>query len=167
MLKQLLPQPINLVKDFDDEDKIDTKKSITPPYGQRQNWRPQSDADFSDGGAFPEIHVVQYPLGMGKPQSIKTVSNALVKQLDIHGNVQYEALARQHHSKGRHVHAKITDLIPQEISTENDPALARPGKDEEDETAERTRLALMGFAGEKHGSAKPIKEIQKRTEAQC
>ena len=33
----------------------------------RHNFIPVEIADFGDGGAFPEIHVVQYPLNMGKP----------------------------------------------------------------------------------------------------
>ena len=38
-------------------------KISAPPYGQRRGWIPRHEADFGDGGAFPEIHVAQYPLG--------------------------------------------------------------------------------------------------------
>lgn len=38
-------------------------KIAAPPYGQRKDWIPRTEADFGDGGAFPEIHVAQYPLG--------------------------------------------------------------------------------------------------------
>ena len=114
---------------------------------------PKSDADYADGGAYPEIHIVQYPMGLGKPSNTKSSSNALIKTLDIDGNIAYsDTVARQGHFGKRIVHSKITDLIPKEITTENDPSLARPGKDEEEETAKRTQLALMGFAGEKYGS---------------
>jgi len=37
-----------------------------PPYGSRQMWVPRTSEDFGDGGAFPEIHVAQYPLDMGR-----------------------------------------------------------------------------------------------------
>merc|ERR1739840_58264 len=37
-----------------------------PPYGHRKGWIPRSADDYGDGGAFPECHVVQYPLAMGK-----------------------------------------------------------------------------------------------------
>lgn len=37
------------------------------PYGQRQNFVPRAQEDFGDGGAFPEIHVAQFPLDMGRP----------------------------------------------------------------------------------------------------
>jgi hypothetical protein len=33
-----------------------------PPYGKRKGWIPRTVEDFGDGGAFPEIHVAQYPL---------------------------------------------------------------------------------------------------------
>ena len=33
-----------------------------PPYGQRKGWVPRSQADFGDGGAYPEIMMAQYPI---------------------------------------------------------------------------------------------------------
>ena len=33
----------------------------------RKDYIPIGPDAFGDGGAFPEIHVVQYPLNMGKP----------------------------------------------------------------------------------------------------
>ena len=43
-------------------------RSTTPGYGRRggaRSWRPTAQLDFRDGGAFPEIDVVQLPLGLG------------------------------------------------------------------------------------------------------
>lgn len=34
-----------------------------PPYGQRKGYLPRTAEDFGDGGAFPEIHIAQFPLG--------------------------------------------------------------------------------------------------------
>lgn len=41
-------------------------KAVTsaPPYGQRRGFIPRTETDYGDGGAFPEIAVAQYPLGM-------------------------------------------------------------------------------------------------------
>lgn len=33
-----------------------------PPYGHRKGFLPRKAEDFGDGGAFPEIHIAQYPL---------------------------------------------------------------------------------------------------------
>ena len=57
--------------------------------------------DFGDGGAFPEIHLAQYPLNIGKPadSDSKTKSNALAVQLDATGKVKYDLIARQGHGK--------------------------------------------------------------------
>ena len=54
-----------------------------PPYGLRANgtWIPRTAADFGDGGAFPEIHAAQYPLGMGEKNEKKEKSNALALQV--------------------------------------------------------------------------------------
>lgn len=42
-----------------------TKGNI-PPQGSRDDWKPSSDEDYGDGGAFPEIHMDQFPLGIGR-----------------------------------------------------------------------------------------------------
>lgn len=74
-LASALPKPINITFDPDsNEEKIlhgapsigalVSAKVAAPPYGQRKCWIPRVEADFGDGGAFPEITVVQYPLGM-------------------------------------------------------------------------------------------------------
>ncbi len=84
-----------------------------PPYGQRKGWIPRAVEDFGDGGAFPEIHVAQYPLNLGKKESEPTnKSNALAVQLDASGKVKYDLIARQGHSKDKIVHSKYTDLLP-------------------------------------------------------
>ena len=61
-----------------------------PPYGARSGFVPRTIHDFGDGGSFPEIHVAQFPLGMGKPKTKK--SNALAVHLDADGKVKYDAL---------------------------------------------------------------------------
>lgn len=72
MLFRLLPRPVHTTVESDDEEDVQMQpstalvsKSRVPPYGQRKGWRPGPE-DFGDGGAFPECHVAQYPLGMGK-----------------------------------------------------------------------------------------------------
>lgn len=54
--------------------------------------------DFGDGGSFPEIHVAQFPLGMGKSGERKGASNTLALTLDAQGKVQYDAIVKHGHS---------------------------------------------------------------------
>lgn len=54
-----------------------TPKKSVPPYGQRQSFVPRAQADFGDGGAFPEIHVAQFPLEMGRPASSKKSASSV------------------------------------------------------------------------------------------
>ena len=79
-----------------------------PPYGKRRGWIPRVADDFGDGGAFPEIQVAQYPMGMGKPGSGGSAgggsnfgSKALAVQLDGEGKVKYDLIARQGHGKDK------------------------------------------------------------------
>ena len=130
-LRQILPEPTQ--QSFDEDVSLTQKERTSalvatrkepPPYGARAGYVPRTVADFGDGGAFPEIHVAQFPLGMGKPKSKK--SNALAVHLDQDGNVKYDALVKQGHGDSRVVHSKFSDLVPKEILDEGDSSLQRP-----------------------------------------
>lgn len=45
-----------------------------PAYLHRQGFVPRSQDDFGDGGAFPEVHIAQYPLHMGEPGKVHRIS---------------------------------------------------------------------------------------------
>ena len=47
---------------------VEKKVYNIPPYGQRANYIPRRREDYGDGGAFPEIHIAQYPLDMGRSE---------------------------------------------------------------------------------------------------
>ena len=49
--------------------------------------------DFGDGGAFPEIHVVQYPLHMGRPGHKSSAVVAVA--VDEAGGVRFDAIVKQ------------------------------------------------------------------------
>lgn len=149
-----------------------------PPYGHRRGWIPRSTDDFGDGGAFPECHVVQYPLGMGK----KTAgdkgggpgggggggggSNALAIQLDETGKIKYDVLARQGHAKDKVVFSKLTDLLPSAITSEDDPELQRPSQEAIEDITEKTRQALEKLTQGKISSAMPVRCAEKLGAAQ-
>lgn len=127
-----------------DETQIVLKRSGPPPYGQRTGWRPRSQEDFGDGGAFPEIPVAQYPLDMGKKGA--STSNALAVQVNAEGKVQYDAIARQGHSEGRIIHTSFKDLIPlRQRADAGEIDLARPDKDSVAATTEKTKNALAAL----------------------
>uniref|UniRef100_A0A0X3NP73 SNW domain-containing protein 1 n=1 Tax=Schistocephalus solidus TaxID=70667 RepID=A0A0X3NP73_SCHSO len=132
-------------------------KTTVPPYGHRKHWFPRTDEDFGDGGAFPEIHMPQYPLGMGRQ---KTSSNALVMKTDKDGNVRYDELIRQGHARDRIIHSKFTDLLPKPID-ETDAELQKPSKDVIEETTEKTRLALEALIEQKVAAALPVRRAER------
>jgi SNW domain-containing protein 1 len=131
------------------------QRSGPPPYGQRSGWRPRSAEDFSDGGAFPEIPVAQYPLDMGRKGTAST-SNALAIQVDAEGKVKYDAIARQGHSENRIVHSSFKDLIPlRQRADAGDLSLERPSEEEVAAATEKTKLALEKLVNGAVAAQKP------------
>lgn len=139
-------------------------KVSIPPYGSRQNWVPRRAEDFGDSGAFPEIHVVQYPLDMGKTKA-KT-SNAIAVQLDSQGDVKFDLIARQgNKSNNKIIYSKYTDLLPKQVN-EEDPDLMRPDAETIKEHTEKTRKALEELVAAKVSAAMPVKAAEKQAPAQ-
>ncbi|KAK7730422.1 mRNA splicing protein [Cytospora paraplurivora] len=127
-----------------------------PPYGQRAGWRPRNPEDFGDGGAFPEIHIAQYPLDMGRKGGSSTKSNALALTVDGDGKVKYDAIARQGHADNRIVHTSFKDLIPlRQRADAGEINLERPSEEEVAATTERTKAALEKLVSGAVASQKP------------
>ncbi|TVY90026.1 Pre-mRNA-processing protein [Lachnellula willkommii] len=130
------------------------QKSGPPPYGNRAGWRPRSQEDYGDGGAFPEIPVAQYPLEMGRKS--QSSSNALAVQVDAEGKVKYDAIARQGHNDKRIVHASFKDLIPlRQRADAGDINLDRPSEEEVAASTERTKDALAKLVSGAVAAQKP------------
>ncbi|CAH0556648.1 unnamed protein product [Brassicogethes aeneus] len=174
-LSSILPAPVQPVWDRDDDRRqkaalskstaVVSAQSIAPPYGQRRGWVPRVVTDYGDGGAFPEIHVAQYPLEMGRKNKEST-SNALAVQLGADGKVKYDAIARQGHAKDKIVYSKLSDLLPVEVMDENDPTLEKPDQEEVDDITERTRQALMKITNSKIAAAMPVRCADKQGPAE-
>ncbi|XP_034661552.1 puff-specific protein Bx42 [Drosophila subobscura] len=176
-LSSLLPTPTNAVWDREDERRLAAKgapkigalvsaKIAAPPYGCRKEWVPRTEADFGDGGAFPEIHVAQYPLGLGAPGTTGKKSDALAVRLDDQGKIKYDAIARQGHGKDKVVYSSISQLLPAEVLAEDAEELQRPDEESVAETTEETRLALEKLTNQKITSALPVRHAQKAGPAQ-
>uniref|UniRef100_A0A8C2JZM9 SNW domain-containing protein 1 n=1 Tax=Cyprinus carpio TaxID=7962 RepID=A0A8C2JZM9_CYPCA len=134
-----------------------------PPYGFRKSWVPRALEDFGDGGAFPEIHVAQFPLEMGRK---KRTSNALAVQVDAEGKIKYDAIARQGQSKDKVIFSKYTDMFPKEVLNEDDPELQKPDEEAVNELTEKTRAALEKQVSQKIAAAMPVRAADKLAPAQ-
>ncbi|KAG7355826.1 SKIP/SNW domain containing protein [Nitzschia inconspicua] len=128
---------------------------------------PRALADFDDGGAFPEIHVAQYPRHMGNPHLKKKsaasggitsaggqpVSRAIVNvEVDKNGEISYDAIVKGGTNADKTVYSRYEDMRGGEAKAED---VALPTEEEEAETADRTQAALMKILSEKTALNKP------------
>ncbi|KAJ1663520.1 mRNA splicing protein [Coemansia sp. RSA 1813] len=128
---------------------VATNMSHIPPYGKRKGWVPKTAQDFGDGGAYPEVHILQYPRGLGLKKEQK--GNALAKQIDGDGNISYDALAQYGRRSNEVVHSQFKDIVPlrqrRDFDENQDAIPERPDMQLVKETAERTKLALEKTLG--------------------
>mmetsp|Transcript_13928 Transcript_13928/g.50722 ORF Transcript_13928/g.50722 Transcript_13928/m.50722 type:complete len:611 (-) Transcript_13928:52-1884(-) len=157
-----LPKPTNSA-DYATVEAVNTQASKPaakpakqiPPYGKRTGatrFIPRNVEDFGDGGAFPEIHVAQYPLNMGR-KDMKSSSTTAAVTVNEQGIVQYDAIAKQGELKNQIVYSKHSDLVPK---LDKDAEYERPDEEEINETTEKTRKALEKLANQKVAAAQPI-----------
>jgi SNW domain-containing protein 1 len=168
-----LPRPRNATKGpeqstYDDDtysEKQLVKPSDIPPYGERSGWRPKAQSDFGNGGAYPEVHVAQYPLNMGRKGKSKSSSNALTVQVDSAGQIKYDAIAKQGHSTNRIVQTSFQDLIPlRQRANAGDISLERPSEEEVADTTLRTQDAISKILNGKLETTKPRELARHRNE---
>uniref|UniRef100_A0A8C4YYN3 SNW domain-containing protein 1 n=1 Tax=Gadus morhua TaxID=8049 RepID=A0A8C4YYN3_GADMO len=173
-LSSFLPAPTQLSQDqLEAEERLRAKKSYStvvvssrnepPPYEHRKGWVPRALEDFGDGGAFPEIHVAQFPLEMGRK---KKTSNALAVQVDAEGKIKYDSIARQGQGKDKVVFSKYTDLLPKEVLNDDAPELQRPDEEAVKELTDKTRAALDKQVSQKIAAAMPVRAADKQAPAQ-
>lgn len=134
---------------------------------------PRSVRDFDDGGAFPEIHVAQYPLRLGDPRanrrrpvrmdgngngrapvagSIVQSSAVVVADVDENGRTNYDAVVRQGTNRDKIVYTKHRDVKGGDVDPES---LRPPTVEEEADTAARTQRALDALLSERTALARP------------
>ncbi|KAI8822453.1 SKIP/SNW domain-containing protein [Fimicolochytrium jonesii] len=177
-LSSILPRPKapKLTKSkwaSDDEDEEQTPKAPVkavqrgpPPYGKRDGFVPRTPEDFGDGGAFPEISVVQYPLDLGRQRSASAKRiETLPLQTDGDGNIRYDLILRQGDKDGKKiVHSQFSDILEKDVK-EDDASLERPDEDTIRETTEKTRLALEKLVDGRIKSAQPKSIVQQKNVA--
>jgi SNW domain-containing protein 1 len=107
-------------------------------------------SDFGDGGAYPELHMVQYPLNMGRPGQ---KSSALVTvQVDETGKIRTDMIVKQGGNKSKIVQSQMSDIKEKEADVDK---MALPEEKEIQDTAEKTRMALEALIQSKITSSKP------------
>ncbi|KAG9296309.1 hypothetical protein G9A89_014901 [Geosiphon pyriformis] len=163
-LSSVLPKPRHQLLNSHQQDEYERsfdeitalqQKKIIPVYGQRAGWKPRTAEDFGDGGSFPEIHIAQYPLEMGRKKTA-TSGGALSLQVDAEGNIRYDAIARQGHSESRIIHSQFKDLVPLNLRADVEKiTLGRPDEELVKETTEKTREALEKIVQGKIKAAQP------------
>lgn len=119
--------------------------------------------DFADGGAFPEIHIAQYPRHMGNPhlaqrtasatRGAQASSSALVSvEVNADGEVSYDAIVKGGTNSDKIVYSKHADVKGGPAKTED---IALPLPEEEAQVQARTQAALMALLGKKTAEDKP------------
>uniref|UniRef100_A0A7E4ZQD9 SKIP_SNW domain-containing protein n=1 Tax=Panagrellus redivivus TaxID=6233 RepID=A0A7E4ZQD9_PANRE len=181
-ITDVLPAPSNIKDQWDSEVTRDSwfagrnvskpstavvsKVKQPPAYGQRRGFFPRSVEDFGDGGSFPEIHIAQHPLGMGKDaQRGAAASKTVALQYDEQGKLRFDALVKQGHGAGKIVHSRLADTKSKVID-ETDETLQKPNEDEVRETTEATRLALEKIVKGKVAAALPVQHAKKPGQSQ-
>ena len=143
-------------KKKEEEARTGPLSAAPPPYGEREKFVPRRREDFGDGGAFPEIHVPQYPRGLGHPDAVADAGEqrALALTVDADGEVRYDAIVGGGSGgSGRLVYHSHSQLVPKVDQLKDD--MERPGKEEEDEVARRTAAALEKRVQSKLSTAQP------------
>ncbi|XP_051143075.1 SNW/SKI-interacting protein A [Andrographis paniculata] len=141
-----------------------SKAKPVPPYLKRAGFKPSKPEDFGDGGAFPEIHYAQYPLGMGRSTKQKPGGKTLPLTVDEQGNLRYDAVVRQNENSKKIVYSQHTDLVPifaKDAEKEDDMDVDEKQK-EIDETTQETRSALEKIVNVRLSAAQP-KNVPKQS----
>jgi SNW domain-containing protein 1 len=124
-----------------------------PAYPHRSTTRffPREIEDFGDGGAYPEIHMSQFPLHLGHKDK-NSDSNVLALQVNENGRLAYDAVVKK---KNQLVYSSFSDVV-EKTPAMNAPELEKPSVDEEMETAAKTKAALDALVAGKVAAAHPI-----------
>ncbi|EME32870.1 SNW/SKI-interacting protein [Galdieria sulphuraria] len=144
------------IQEVDQTPQKKNKETVVPEYPHRTENRfiPRSEEDFEDGGAYPEVHVFQYPANMGLKHKYKSsVSHrTLVPTVDAKGEVDYDAVVKQGENKTKIVHTGYESLREKpRVETQ----VQKPDEEQILETTQRTQQALEKIVQAKINASKP------------
>ncbi|TYJ29487.1 hypothetical protein E1A91_A06G071800v1 [Gossypium mustelinum] len=155
-----------LFSTLEEEKSTVVKAKPVPPYLKRAGFVPRKVEDFGDGGAFPEIHIAQYPLDMGRVKGAKPGSKILPVTVDARGNLAYDAIVKQNENAKKIVYSQHKDLIPKILRNEEEGD--DEGEEEEEmqkeieETMQETKAALEKIVNVRLSAAQP-KNVPKQS----
>mmetsp|Transcript_14857 Transcript_14857/g.44890 ORF Transcript_14857/g.44890 Transcript_14857/m.44890 type:complete len:605 (+) Transcript_14857:242-2056(+) len=127
-----------------------------PPYGSRERraYIPRRPSDFGDGGAFPEVHLPQFPRDMGrKDKSGGRAAQTLAMTVGASGGASYDAIVKQGANRDKWIASDHSALVPKLDSLKDEMAL--PDDEELTKTAAETAAALGLVVDSKIAAAQP------------
>jgi SNW domain-containing protein 1 len=139
-------RPVPSVPSYEERCRAAALAASLPKAERPKLFVPRQLADFGDGGAFPEIHVAQYPRHMGNPHIQRPVNGSAastaIVEVDATGAVSYDAIVKGGTNSDKLVYSKLEDMRggparPDEI--------ALPTPEEEADEAARTNAALQSL----------------------
>ncbi|KAI3435958.1 hypothetical protein D9Q98_002016 [Chlorella vulgaris] len=143
-----------------------------PPYGRRAGFVPRRLEDYGDGGAFPEIHVAQYPLDMGRPDKgagggapVGGGGKTLALTVNAEGDINYDAVLNQSKNSQKWLQSTHKALVPK-VDELNAGNLLKPEEEEIEETARETAAALLARVDKKQAAINPKTLPQQPGQAQ-
>ncbi|KAL6577272.1 hypothetical protein OROMI_011548 [Orobanche minor] len=134
-----------------------SKGKQVPPYLKRAGFKPSNPDDFGDGGAFPEIHYAQYPLGVGRRTNQKPGGKMLPLTVDAHGISRYDTIVRHNENTKKIVYSQHSDLVPIFVKdNEKEDEMDVDEKQKEiEETTQDTKAALEKIVNVRLSAAQP------------
>jgi SNW domain-containing protein 1 len=142
-----------------------------PAYRQRAGFVPRAAADHGDGGAFPEIHVAQYPLGMGRKgeggSGPGDSSGSLALTVGAQGQAAFDAVAKRGHSGDAAALMQTTyeSLVARNSTAADNARLAAPSAAEEAAAAAKTEEALQGVLRRKLEQSRAVQVVDNSASA--
>ena len=100
--------------------------SKVPRYGKRLGFLPRSAAHFQDGGSYPEVHVAQYPPGLGVANSTNASEIGLASvTASAGGDASYDSIIALGAGQNKVLHANHDDVLPKPSRVSVFPANSR------------------------------------------
>eukprot|EP00292_Cryptomonas_paramecium_P007890 CAMPEP_0113682226 /NCGR_PEP_ID=MMETSP0038_2-20120614/12516_1 /TAXON_ID=2898 /ORGANISM="Cryptomonas paramecium" /LENGTH=340 /DNA_ID=CAMNT_0000601213 /DNA_START=97 /DNA_END=1115 /DNA_ORIENTATION=+ /assembly_acc=CAM_ASM_000170 len=170
-ISSVLPKPTGRGSKWDDDDDENEikvpqpapKRKEPPPQGKRGGWVPRNIEDFGDGGSFPEIHVAQYPLDMGR-KGTRTGQGTVALAMDASGKIKYDAILHQNRTHKTLIQSSAKDLVAKKA---HEMDVDKPDEEDVIKTTQETQVALEKIVNGKIASAKVARpEINQRKDAE-